>query len=352
MNGEEEPKEAPKEDGTISLLDKTIEKLVEGKGDVLTQIIDNTSFTVGGETYEEGDKVDLKEVEEVIFAAIQRLNKENKEIKQWLLNKCHSTTRKLIPEIRPVAHVLAKNSIEMREKVALLINMMHARLGGMLPMKLDDAVSEFTVRAVGQGESLNYTVAHCLALIGITPLNAQRELSFRIARNREDSYIDMGQNIRLKFQPIVVRDFMWEDRKDESTFEKRLIAGVMDFLKDNPRTSKTLIMLDADLAHIINMDIKEEGRWERILEYTREVEPHIIYVLETIPGKDPKKTEAALSCMYKERDESRQNLVDLLIKKTWKFQVRVAEKRVKKTDEIEGEFHSKPEDQYEDLLIS
>jgi hypothetical protein len=32
--------------------------------------------------------------------------------------------------------------------------------------------------------------------------------------------------------------------------------------------------------------------------------------------------------------------------------IRVAEKRVKIAEEKEGEFHSKPEDQYEDLLVS
>lgn len=340
VTGTTEPQQA--EDGP------SVEDLVKGKKDILTQIIDNVSFTVGGETFEEGDDVDLAETEKQVFLLIKQRNTENRKIKQWLLNRCHTTTRKLIPEIRPVAHLLAQNSIEIREKVSLLISMIHERLGGLLPMKLDDEVTKFTVRAVGANESLNYTVARCLELIGITPLTHQRDLSFCLARKREDSRIDMAYNVRLKFQPITVRDFMpqsGDHGAPDADFETRLLAGITKYLEDHPRTTKTLIMLDADLAHIINLDIQETGRWEKIVEYAGEVEPHIIYVLETIPGKDPKKTEAAVSSILK--DEK-----NVLVKKTWKFQIRVPEKRVKRTEEIEGEFHSKPEDQYEDLLIS
>lgn len=340
-------------DRTIKAVDAVnVEELVEGKGDILTQIIDNTSFTVGGKTYEEGDKVDLNDEEKEIFAVIQRLNRESKSIKQWLLDKCHSTTRKLIPEIRPVAHHLARTSIETREKVALLINMLHSRLGGMLPLKLDSDITGFTVRAISPNEGLNYTVSRCLDLVGVQPLNDQRELSFCIARNREDSHIDMSQNMRLKFQPITVQDFMKKSimvDTPDADFETRLLAGVRKFLEDHPRFTKTLIMLDFYCAHLINLDIQEPGRWEKILGFAEEVKPSVIYVLEMMPGKDPKKIEVTLSCMAPDKEKDHE---PFLVKKTWKFQVRVNEKRVKQTDEIEGEFHSKPEDQYEDLFIS
>ena len=96
----------------------------------------------------------------------------------------------------------------MREKVAILMNTLHARLGGMLPLKLDDDLTQFTVRAISPQESLNYTVSRVLDLVGIGELLQQRMLSFAIAKKKSDSKIDMSQNNRYQFQPIVVHDFV------------------------------------------------------------------------------------------------------------------------------------------------
>jgi hypothetical protein len=323
----------------------SVEDMIKGMPDILTQIIDNTSFTVGGETYEEGDVVNLADEERLMLGEIKRINNENKALKQWLLDKCHATERKLIPEIRPAAHTLALNSIRMREGVSILINKMHSRLGGMLPLKLDDDLSEFKVRAVSPQENLNYTVSRVLDLVGINELLHQREFSFSISQERADSRIDMSQNNRYQFQPIIVMDFMQEDEEDKPTFETRLIAGLTEFLKKHPRPSKTLVMLDTDLAHIINLQIQKPGRWEKIVEYAEAMEPHIIYVIEAVPGKDTTKSDVILSCMFMDKEQ-------ILVKKTWKFQVRVQDKRVKEIAQTEGEFHSKPEEQYEDLLAS
>lgn len=305
--------------------------IVKDEPDVLTQMIDNATFTAGGKTYEAEDEIPLTFEETTLLQEIRDLEEQNTIIKQYLLDLCHPSERKIIAEIRPATHLLGLNTATIKYNLYKMVNRLHSRLGGLLPLKLDDDLTTFTVRAIAPNENINYTVQKVLSVLGVQDILHQRELAFKIAEKRSDSGIDMSVSREYGFQPVFVKYV---------PHETDMITGIEAFLKEFPRPTKTLILCTPVWLYIINLGIEKPGRWNKIAAFAKEVNTTVVFVLEPFSVKDPKASEVALSKASLLGDSS-------ISTSGIKFTIRVDDKTVEKKD---GEFFSTGKEMYENLL--
>jgi len=315
--------------------DKELEFL-KSENDILTQYIDGDNFVIGDKTFTVGDLVDLDKEESEILAKIKYINLTIIELRQFLVDRCHPAEKGLDPEIRPAAHAFKMLGAEMKYLLNRLLNRFAARIGGNLPLKLDDDIEKFTIRPL-TNESLNYTPSTVLALLNMNEMATVRELSFKFAKERKDSVIDTRLNEAMKFQPIIVHGFL-----EDGTVRPRTEAAVAAFLEKNPRPHKTLIMMDHINVYMINIQTPNPERWKKIREYADTIKPEVVWVLETQPSPDQKISKVALSAMYLDVEHQ-------VVEVSRVFEVRIDEGAVVWGDE-KAEFMSKPEDQYGDLI--
>jgi len=311
-------------------------EFLKSENDVLTQYVDGDNFIVGGKAFTVGDVVELNEEEITVLAKIKNINLTIIELRQYLVDRCHPAGRGLDPEIRPAAHAFKMLSAEMKYLLNRLLNRYSARIGGNLPLKLDDDISQLTVRPL-TNESLNYTPSAVLALLNMNEMAHVRELSFKFAKERTDSIIDTRLNEKMKFQPIIVHGFI-----EGGSIRPRTETAVAEFLEKTPRPHKTLLMMDDVNVHMVNIQVPNSERWKRIREYADSIKPEVIWILETQPSKDQHISRVSLSTMY--LDDELQ-----IVKVSRIFDIRIDEGKVVWGEE-RAEFVSKPEEQYVDLV--
>jgi len=315
--------------------DKELEFL-KSENDVLTQYVDGENFIIGSKSFTVGDVVELDGEESEILAKIKYINLTIIELRQFLVDHCHVAERGLDPAIRPAAHAFKMLGAEMKYLLNRILNRFASRIGGNLPLKLDDDISKFTIRPLSN-ESLNYTPSAVLALLNMNEMVSARELSFKFAKERKDSVIDTRLNERMKFQPIIVHGFV-----DQGSVRPRTETAVASFLEKSPRPHKTLLMMDHADVYMINIQAPNPERWKKIREYADSIKPDVIWVLETQPSPEQKVSKVALSAMYLDEEHK-------IVKVSRVFDIRIDEGTVAWGDE-KAEFVSKPEDQYGELI--
>lgn len=235
---------------------------------MFTQIVDDRTFVIGETTYSAGDKVALTPDEEATLARIRNLDKELRAKRQNLINRVHETDRTYLPDIVCDMHDLSVMGTEMRIAIPTFILDLNKRMGGRLPLDIDEVLSTITVRERRQGETLNYTVAAAMDLLMLTGIREQRELAILMAGDRKDTAIDCNLDRQIGLQPVTIR---------KTLAESDITNAAVKFLVKIPRPATVSFVVVTDTeSHIFNpfeqrKDQRRQDPWQPVVDFAKSV---------------------------------------------------------------------------------
>jgi hypothetical protein len=252
---------------------------------MFTQIVDDHTFIIGDRTYCLGDKIDLTTEEEAQLAAIRDLDKRLRAMRQALITQVHLTDRTYLPDIVSQMHDLNLMGMDMRVAIPKFILDLNRRMGGRLPLDIDETLSSLIVRERRQGEALNYTVAAAMDMLMMTNIREQRELAILITGKREDVEIDVALDREIGLQPVIINRAVTAEEVEQT---------MAKFLAKFPRPATVSCLVGTDRTEYILNPFEQRrespGRkdpWQPITDFAKTVKArHLMIVIQTGPTPD------------------------------------------------------------------
>lgn len=255
-----------------------------------TSIIDPRTFVIHGKTLEAGDVIDLTEEEEIILQWVRNAEAESLEIRQDLVNYCVKTEREAAIEVARKAHRLNWLSSEIKSKIFSLVNRLHDRLGGQVPLTLEKDLSKIVVRPARlDQESVNYTASRIRAMLGLQPLMPAITIAKEIV-NKYDAEIlvDVRTNKELEFQPILVRR---QHGAAETPGWDGWVETVSAALLKHRRCPTILIVPDFetwDIFIMLGPDPRQPDRANAVMGFAKEKRSEHLIVVSQSKDSTPK----------------------------------------------------------------
>lgn len=256
---------------------------------LFTNIVDEKTFMIGDKTYVADEVIEITPEEQAALDEIREADKSLRKLRQDLINIIHVTDKTFIPEIQAMVHTLGFMGTALKVRIPLFVMGIAVRMGGRLPLVIDQALTKITVRQRHTGESLNYTVATALDATMLTSLAEQRTLAFALADgDRKKTKIDGSIELDHQFQPVEL---------DASINDDMLRNVVMPkFLKAHPYPMSITVLLGSAASHysVINFASHEaSGKQKQVdldslRDYAHEKDTKDVIVVW--PKMSPKRT--------------------------------------------------------------
>lgn len=255
---------------------------------LFTNIVDEKTFMIGDKTYVADEVIELTPEEKVALDEIREADANLRKLRQDLINIIHTTDKTFIPEIQSMVHTLGFMGTALKVRIPLFVMGIAVRMGGRLPLTINQELTKITVRPRNTGESLNYTVATALDATMLTSLAEQRTLAFALANgDRTRTKIDGAVELDHQFQPVEL---------DASISDDMLRNDVMPkFLKAHPYPMSITILLGSVGSHysIVNFVSHAGGKQkqvdiESLRDYAHEKDTKDVIVVW--PKMSPKRT--------------------------------------------------------------
>jgi hypothetical protein len=255
---------------------------------LFTNIVDEKTFMIGDKTYVADEVIELTPEEKASLDEIREADAKLRKLRQDLINIIHTTDKTFIPEIQSMVHSMGFMGTALKVRIPLFVMGIAVRMGGRLPLTINQELTKITVRPRNTGESLNYTVATALDATMLTSLAEQRTLAFALANgDKTRTKIDGAVELDHQFQPVEL---------DVSLSDDMLRNDVMPkFLKAHPYPMSITVILGSVGSHysVINFASHSGGKQkqvdiESLRDYAHEKDTKDVIVIW--PKMSPKRT--------------------------------------------------------------
>lgn len=231
----------------------------KGPYTLFTNIVDEKTFMIGDKTYVAEQELELTPEEQATLTEIRETDHDLRKLRQELIDIVHATDKTFIPEIQSKVHTMGLMGTALKVKIPLFVMGIAVRMGGRLPLTLDQDLTKVTVRARNTGESLNYTVATALDATMLTTLAEQRSMAFALVDgDRTKTKIDGSIEFEHNFQPVEL---------DVSLADDHFRNGVMPkFLKAHPYPMTITVIVGNEKSHysVINFAAHAGGKAKQV----------------------------------------------------------------------------------------
>lgn len=303
-----------------------------------TNIVDDSTYVVGGKTFQAGDVIELTPEEQTELAKLRKMEMDLRDIRQWIVNEILKTDRTFLVHVQPKVHSLNVISSGVRHGMSNMLLGLSRRLGGIIPVIIDKDLTTFTVRERKPTDTLNYTRDTVFENLGLGDLVEARELAAVLDPNRANTCIDLTVTREFEFQPVMIKNYA----VDPETFKR-----VAEFLKMFPRPTGLLVLsqenIDKKTTWItpIQSARPSPNRWEGVTKFAHDKSVNFAGVLAPVQAQrgreDLKTVTVNFSCMAKPQGKA-------IPPATYTYVYEVTADGAKMADEATKTFEWKPDE--------